>query len=184
MFAGHFGVAAAVKSNTPEVPIWALLVSTQLYDIVFIPLQAAGIESLEGTGYGNAWIQAFYSHSLIGSLMLAIAVGLLGSWRWGRRGGLALALVTFSHWILDLIVHRPDLPVWPGNVGNLPLMGLGLWTYPTASLIVEVCLLTVGAVMYNRYTWRKNGPLHRARGIVAGAAMTVFLFGTLLVSLL
>lgn len=184
MFSGHFGVAAAVKAKAPELPLWALIVSTQLYDIVFIPLQAAGIESLEGQGYGNAWIQAFYSHSLVSALVLAIAVGLLAARYWGRKGGIILALVTFSHWILDLIVHRPDLPVFPGNAGSLPLMGLGLWTNPVASLILEASLLAVGALMYSRYAWRKAGPHHRVRGAIAGAAMTVFLAGSLLISLL
>lgn len=184
MFAGHFGIAAAVKAKAPEIPLWALLVSTQLYDIVFIPLQAAGIESIEGTGYGKAWIQAFYSHSLASALVLALAVGLLAAFRWGRKGATVLAAVTFSHWILDVIVHRPDLPIFPGNAGSFPLIGFGLWTHPTASLIVEASLLAVGAFLYSQYAWRKAGPLHRIRGIAAGAAMSIFLAGSLLISLL
>lgn len=184
MFAGHFGIAAAVKAKAPELPLWTLLVSTQLYDLVFVPLQAAGIESIEGTGYGKALIQAFYSHSLVSALVLAIAAGLLAARRWGRKGGVTLAVVAFSHWILDVIVHRPDLPIFPGNAGSFPLMGFGLWTYPTTSLIVETSFLVVGALLYSQYAWRKAGPHHRVRGIAAGAAMAVFLAGSLLVSFL
>lgn len=181
MFAGHFGVAAAVKARVPHVPLWALMVSTQLYDIVFIPLQALKVETIAGTGYGNALIQAFYSHSLIGALALALLAGWLAARRWGRTGGAVIAAVTCSHWLLDLLVHRPDLPLLPGNAGQLPLMGFGLWQYPTASLIVECSILAAGALLYFRYAWNTAGPHKRARGVAAGTAMAVFLAASLAV---
>ena len=59
-----------------------------------------------------------------------------------------IAGVVFSHWILDLIVHRPDLPILPGNFGNLPLLGFGLWQYPTVSAIVELTLVIGGIWFY------------------------------------
>ena len=83
MFAGHFGVAAAVKSKTPELPLWSLIVSSQLLDIAYIPFSLAGIERMEPVGdggYGNVMIYAFYSHSLVGALLLALlAAGLAGN---------------------------------------------------------------------------------------------------------
>jgi hypothetical protein len=58
--------------------------------------------------------------------------------------------VVFSHWLLDLLVHRPDLPILPGNAGNLPLLGFGLWEYPVVSAIIEFILIFAGAYLYYR----------------------------------
>ncbi len=72
MFAGHFGVAAAIKSKTPELPLWSLIVSSQLLDLAYIPFSLAGIERMEpvnGGGYGNMIIYAFYTHSLVGAFI-------------------------------------------------------------------------------------------------------------------
>ncbi len=88
MFAGHFGVAAAVKSKAPELPLWSLIVSSQLLDIAYIPFSLAGIERMEPVGdggYGNMMIYAFYTHSLVGALLLALlAAGFAGKF-WGKE---------------------------------------------------------------------------------------------------
>ena len=62
----------------------------------------------------------------------------------GSTAGLLLGAVAFSHWVLDLIVHRGDMPILPGNAGNLPLLGFGLWRVPVASILLEVTLLLLG----------------------------------------
>lgn len=69
---------------------------------------------------------------------------------WGRRVGVVLGAVVFSHWLLDLLVHRTDMPILPGNAGNLPRLGFGLWAYPAVSIALELALVVVGAVLY----WR------------------------------
>jgi len=154
MFAGHFALAAAVKSRTPQVPLWALMLSTQLLDVAFVPFLLTGketIETVEGAeGYGSSLIHADYTHSLVGALVLALLAGWLAGRRWGRKAGAIIAAVTMSHWVLDLVVHREDLPLLPGNAGDLPLLGLGLWQWPTASIVVELLLIVVGAAMYAR----------------------------------
>jgi membrane-bound metal-dependent hydrolase YbcI (DUF457 family) len=178
MFAGHFGVAAAVKSKTPELPLWSLIVSSQLLDIAFIPFSLAGIEKIEPLGdggYGNVMIYAFYTHSLVGSLLLAvIAAGLAGRF-WGKKSGIVTGAVVFSHWILDLIVHRPDIPILPGNIGNLPLLGLSLWEFIPASMLIELLLITVGSLFYFRYILKKTTPESKRKSIAAGCAMSAFL---------
>ncbi|WP_246294153.1 permease [Paenibacillus planticolens] len=158
VFAGHFGIAAAMKARAPEVPLWALIVGTQLYDVLFLPLSALSLESLEGEGYGGAFITAFYSHSLVSAIVIALLAALLAGIRWGTRTGVILGLVTFSHWLLDWIVHRQDLPVLPGNLGNLPLMGLGLWTIPAASLALEIAILATGIWLYFLVCLEENRP--------------------------
>ncbi len=151
MFAGHFGLAAAVKSKQPTVPLWALMLSTQLLDVFFVPLFLLNIETIDpigAGGYGEGIIHANYTHSLVGALLIALVAGLL-AWRfWGRNGGMVIALVVFSHWLLDLLVHRADLPILPGNVGNLPLLGFGLWAYPIVSIALEGALIVGGAILY------------------------------------
>lgn len=180
MFAGHFGVAAVVKAKFPELPLWSLIVGTQLYDIIYLALDAAGLESITGEGYGQAVIYAPYSHSLLMALIVAgLAVWASGK-RWGRSNGLVLGAVIFSHWLLDLLLHRPDLPVLPGNWGSLPLMGLGLWNAPLASLIVEGILLGAGAILYARYEMKHARATKRWLGVLRSVVMALFLAGTLL----
>jgi hypothetical protein len=59
-----------------------------------------------------------------------------------------VGLVAFSHWLLDLVTHRHDMPFLPGNLGNLPRLGFGLWQFKTASMLVELALLLLGSWAY------------------------------------
>jgi len=156
MVAGHFGLAAGVKKIAPRLPLWSLLLATFFLDVAFVFFAAGGLEKIipvepaHPDAYGGSLIQAYYSHSFVGALLISALAGLFAGWRWGRRGGYVIAGVVFSHWILDLIVHRPDLPILPGNFGNLPLLGFGLWEYPAASAIVEFLLVIGGIWFYYR----------------------------------
>jgi membrane-bound metal-dependent hydrolase YbcI (DUF457 family) len=153
MIAGHFGLAAGVKRVEPRAPLWALMLATAWLDVLFVPLYLAGVETIQpvpGTsgGYGNVIIHADYTHSLVGAAMLAVLFGAVAAGPWGRRVGLVLGAVVFSHWLLDLIVHRGDLPILPGDAGNLPRLGFGLWSVPAASILVELALVIGGAYLY------------------------------------
>jgi hypothetical protein len=155
MTSGHFGLAAVVKSSEPKVPLWALMFSTYLLDFIFILLTAFGIESFAPLdpahpAYGQVMIHAYYSHSLLGAAIIAIIAGMVARWSWGKRAGLIIGGMVFSHWLLDLIVHRPDLPILPGNFGNLPLLGFGLWQLPITAALVELALALGGAYLYYR----------------------------------
>src|SRR5262245_927095 len=119
MIAGHFGFAAAIKASERQAPLWALMLASQWLDVVFAPLVGAGLEGLSpvpGThgGYGQVVIRADYTHSVVGALGLAALFGLGAAAWWGRRTGGVLGAVVFSHWLLDLIVHRGDMPILPG----------------------------------------------------------------------
>jgi hypothetical protein len=155
MIAGHFGFAAGMKDREPSAPLWALMLATVWLDIVFGPLYAIGIEHIDpvagtGGGYGNGIIHADYTHSLVGAALLALLFGVVAARPWGRRIGTVLGAVVFSHWVLDLVVHRADMPLLPGNAGGLPLLGFGLWRMRAASAGVELVLVGVGSVLY----WR------------------------------
>jgi hypothetical protein len=158
VIAGHFGFAAMVKSRVPRAPLWALMLGTVWLDVLFLPLFVLGVETIVpasgGTGpakgYGEGIIYADYTHSLLGALVLSAAFGALIAWRWGRVAGLASGAVAFSHWVLDLPMHRHDMPLLPANLGDLPRLGLGLWRWPTASALLELAFVLVGTFLY----WR------------------------------
>ena len=168
MITGHFGLAAGSKTAEPRAPLWALMVATMWLDIIFVPLVVLGVETIEtpaGGGYGSSVIHADYTHSLLGALVLSAALTGLASLRWDRRVALLLGAVAFSHWILDLVVHRADLPLLPGNAGHLPLLGFGLWKVPVVSVLVEAALLVGGTYAYWRTARRYAGQGER-RGTV------------------
>jgi len=176
VIAGHFGLAAVVKARQPRVPLWALMLATQWLDVVFVPLYLAHVEGLvpvAGTagGYGNAVIHADYTHSLVGAVVLAVLFALPALWRWGRRSALVLGAVVFSHWVLDLLVHRHDMPLLPGAPAGFPSVGLGLWRHPGAAAIAELALVLWGTYSYGRAAIATTGA--RARARVATAALLV-----------
>jgi hypothetical protein len=182
LIAGHFGFAAGVKAAERPVPLWSLMLATAWLDVVFVPLYLGGIETIEvapdaAGSYGGGIIHANYTHSLIGAAVLSIVYGAAFGWRWGRRTGIVLGLVAFSHWILDLIVHRPDLPILPGGGGGLPDFGFGLWRNPMASAGLELAIVVVGAVLYWRAALQVTaaaGGAKRGRANLAGAMVLIF----------
>lgn len=172
MIAGHFGFAAIVKSRERRTPLWALMLATVWLDIIFVPLFLTHIETIEpvpGThgGYGAGIIHANYTHSLLGALLLSAILGAAFLWRWNRRSCIVVALVAFSHWVLDLFVHRADMPILPGNaihltVGNAVVeLGFGLWRFPWAVAAAECALVVAGAWLY----WRTARSVTIAAGV-------------------
>jgi len=181
MIAGHFGFAALIKAREPEVPLWSLMLATVWLDIVFVPLYIAGVESIEavpGThgGYGAGIIHADYTHSLLGALLLSSIFGLAARLSWGRRCGVVLGAAVFSHWLLDLIVHRGDMPILPGNVATLTKLGFGLWQWPAAAITTELVFVIAGAFFYwraARTAVRAVGGASRVRANVVAALVLI-----------
>ena len=164
MIAGHFGFAAMVKARERTTPLWALMLATVWLDIVFVPLLVAHVESVQTVrthpAYGGAIIHAELTHSFLGMLVLSAALGVAFLPKWGRRVATVIGLVAASHWFLDLVVHRPDMPILPENFGHLPLLGFGLWTRPPLSALLELLLVLAGAVLY----WRAARDVSRQAG--------------------
>lgn len=183
MFAGHFGLAAGIKAKAPEVPLWALMLGTQLLDVVFVPLLLTGVETMDeehGNGYGELIIHAEYSHSLLGAIILSLLAGLLARKKWGKRAGGIIGAVVFSHWILDLVVHRADMPILPGNLGDLPLLGLGAWKFESLAIGLELLLLIVGFTMYSRALLSRTSDKKKSSAILASAVMGFLLVFSLI----
>ena len=188
MIAGHFGFAALVKGQVKQAPLWALMLATVWIDIVFIPLFLMNAETLVPAPglrgrYGENIIHADYTHSLLGAILLAGLLGALCAIPWGQVCGVTVSVVSFSHWMLDLLVHRQDLPLLPGNAGNLPRLGFGLWRMPEVAVILEALLVAAGAWAY----WRAASGVCRASGqslARAGlAAGMIFVCGNLVLIL-
>ncbi len=153
---GHLGVALAAKPLAPKAPLWALLAASEALDLLCFGFVAIGAEH---TGVSQADITRGirvlapglipWSHGLLMSLVWSLAaagIGYLVVRDWRASG--MLGLVVFSHWLLDLIVHLPDLPLF---LEGSPKLGLGLWgTGPGLVLsgILEVALIAGGTAIY------------------------------------
>ncbi|BDH63045.1 hypothetical protein MTP04_31750 [Lysinibacillus sp. PLM2] len=88
-----------------------------------------------------------------------------------------LGLVIFSHWLLDLIVHVPNLPILPGNIGNLPYLGFGLWQYPKACIVLEALIVLIGIIFYVRHLYLSSRKTWSSHVLIKSGLMVVFLVG-------
>ena len=159
MFAGHLATALVAKRAEPRAPLGAYVAAAYGLDLLWPVLVLVGVERMR-IDPGNTAFTALafdhypWSHSLLLAGVWGLLAGLLAA-RLTRntRAGVCLGIVVVSHWVLDLIVHRPDLPLWPGG----PKVGLGLWNSVPGTLVVEG-LLFVGAVaIYSRATAPRDG---------------------------
>jgi hypothetical protein len=154
MFTGHYSFSFAGKSVDKRIPLWTLFLAVQWIDVMWSIFVLLGIEKVRivpGITASNALDLYYmpYTHSLLGVLCwsaLAYVVCQMAPGLRGVRTGLILAAAVFSHWILDLIVHRPDLALYD-SVGK---MGFGLWNYRAAAFALEMAVLFGGAVMLYR----------------------------------
>jgi membrane-bound metal-dependent hydrolase YbcI (DUF457 family) len=152
-------VAKVAKRLAPKVSLGFLLLAPLLLDALWPLFLATGLESVR-IDPGNTVVTPLdlhdypYSHSLITSVgwSLAMAIG-YRIVRPDRRGALVLAAGVFSHWILDFVTHRPDMPLYPG--GSL-LVGLGLWNSLPGTLVVETAMFVAGVAIYSRTTRARN----------------------------
>lgn len=156
MFIGHFAVALAAKRAVPVVSLGTLFLAAQFLDLLWPTLLLLGLEQVViAPGITTVTPLDFthypWSHSL---LMVAGWSVLLGAAHYALKGSVRAALVigllVLSHWLLDLLVHRPDLPLTPA--ADSPLLGLGLWFSLPATVVVELSLFALGAALYLRAT--------------------------------
>ena len=156
MFLGHFGLAFASKKMVPAVSLAMLFVAAQLADLLWPILLLAGVERveiLEGITVVTPldFVSYPWSHSLV--MLIAWGVALGFGYRIVRGGGWrafgVLAALVVSHWVLDVVMHRPDKPLAPGGTR---LLGLGLWDSLPGSIAIELLFFGVGVAIYLRVT--------------------------------
>lgn len=144
MFIGHYGLGFMVKKKIKDIPLWLLFLSVQLMDIVAFILVFFGIEKAAYRNSDNPFftnnLDLPYSHSLMGALLLSAIMYCVLVIAKRKSWALIAALCVLSHWVIDLIVHTPDLSIFFGY-GKI---GLGLWNYPYLSFGLEIILVLVG----------------------------------------
>jgi len=156
MFVGHYAACLALKKYEKRASLGVLFLAVQFVDILFFPFVLLGIERVnivenytQSTHFELEYMP--YTHSLVGSLLWAIAAYALFRWVIVKKKAVALvvALAVFSHWVLDLIVHTPDLPLWSDSS---PKLGFGLWNNAIATYTLEAVLLVTALWLYLKST--------------------------------
>ena len=158
MFIGHIGLALAAKKVAPKPSLGTLTLAAQLVDGVWPVFLLLGWEQVQIVPGITAvtpllFVSYPYTHSLAAGLVWGALLG--GSYyalRRDRNGALWLIALVLSHWVLDFISHRPDMPLWPGG----PRVGLGLWYSVPATLVAEFGLFGSGVWLYTRMTRPRN----------------------------
>jgi hypothetical protein len=186
MFIGHFALGYAAKRWAPTLSLAVLFAAAIFADLLWPVLVALGIEHVRIVPGITAstpleFISYPYSHSLLTLMLLGAFFG----WVFTRRAnassaprapiapGIILMLLAVSHWVLDVVTHIPDMPLYPGG----PKFGLGLWNSVAGTVVVETVLFAVGVWMYARTTKARDGI-----GRWAFVGITAFLFAGFVVN--
>jgi hypothetical protein len=159
MFIGHFGVGLAAKKLTPRTSLGTLFFAAQFLDLIWPIFLLLGLEHVRIVpGITRMSPFDFYDYPISHSLITAVGWSLLvgGIYYVFRRRFVAagvVGLAVLSHWVLDVLVHRPDLPLWPGG----PRVGLGLWNHWVAEIAIEVAIFAAGIWMYSTVSRARDG---------------------------
>jgi len=159
MFIGHYAVALAAKKAVPRTSLGTLFMASQFVDLLWPALLLLGLEHVRIDPGNTAFTPLdFYdypiTHSLAGAALWSLLLG--GLYRVIRKdvkGAIVVGGVVFSHWILDFVTHRPDLPLWFTGDARV---GAGLWNSVPWTVIVEVGMFALGIAVYLGTTRRKD----------------------------
>lgn len=159
MFIGHFAVGLAAKKVNPQIKLGTLFLASQLIDLIWPLFLILGIEHVR-VDPGNTVVTPLdfyhypFTHSLLGVIIWAVIMGLIFYFiKRSIRSSVLVGILVISHWLLDLISHRPDLALAPGS--DL-FFGLGLWNYFYVSLILEIAFFVLGMTLYLKVTKTKD----------------------------
>jgi hypothetical protein len=158
MFIGHYGVGLAAKKPAKSISLGTLFLAAQWLDLIWPILVLLNIEHVVIES-GNTQLTPLdftyypFSHSLVFVLGWSIVLGVVYYFiKKNKRNALIVGLLVLSHWVLDLLVHKPDLPLIPGG----PFVGLGLWNIPLIAVILEFLIYIGGIVLYVNTTTAKD----------------------------
>jgi hypothetical protein len=158
VFVGHYGPSFAAKAAKNSIPLWVLFIAVQLLDVFWGIFVLLGIEKVRITPGITATnpLDLYcmpYTHSLLGAMLWSVAAA-IAYYVFRKADGLSAATLVgaavFSHWVLDWLVHRPDLPVYDNSLK----VGLGLWNYPAFAFLLEIAVLFGGMYLYMKTTTR------------------------------
>jgi len=153
MFIGHFALGLASKKIDKRPPLAVMFIAVQFLDLLWPVFVLFGIETFQ-IEVGNTMMTPLnftsypYSHSLLASLVWGFLFGLTFYLiTKNRKGSLLLFGLVFSHWVLDFLTHRTDLPLSPFSDIKV---GLGLWNFPIIESVFEIGLFVAGVALYYR----------------------------------
>jgi hypothetical protein len=173
VFIGHAAVGFASKAAAPRASLGWLLAAPFLLDFLWPVFVLLGIEQTTiergPTPFLNFAFDSYpWSHSLAMAVVWAVLYGAFAHFFTQQAAvGVVAGLGVVSHWICDAIVHRPDLPLWPGS---MVYVGMGLWNSVPLTLAVELSMFAAGVWLYTRATRPRDGS-----GRWALAALVAFL---------
>jgi len=150
MFIGHYALGLAAKRIAPRTSLGTLVLAPSLADLLWPVFLLLGWERVRVTGGANPFLALTFdaypvSHSLLALLGWGILLALLYWWRTGdARAATIVGLLVVSHWVLDVVTHVPDMPLYPGG----PKVGLGLWNSVTGTVLIEGAMFVAGAWVY------------------------------------
>jgi hypothetical protein len=184
MFIGHYGPAFGAKAAVQRVPLWVYFLAVQWLDVWWSIFVFTGIEKVKIVpGFMQASSLDLYympyTRGLFGALALSTILGAIVAMFFRRQRGvvfITVALAAFSHWILDLVVHAPDLWIY-----DSVKLGFGLWRWLWISLPLELIVLFVGAWLYTSYVpARRGGNIWLWISVIAMAGVEIYaVFGPL-----
>jgi membrane-bound metal-dependent hydrolase YbcI (DUF457 family) len=154
MFIGHDAIGLASKRLAPRTSLGWLIAAPLLLDLIWPIFLLLGIERVEiRRGITRLSPLNFthypWSHSLAMCVVWAIVfAGVYAAITRYMRGAVVLFAGVMSHWVLDWVTHRPDLPLYPGG----PKVGLGLWNYPIPALGIEAAMFAIALLIYRDIT--------------------------------
>jgi membrane-bound metal-dependent hydrolase YbcI (DUF457 family) len=173
MFIGHFGVGFGAKKIDTKPSLGTFFLAAQFADLLWPFLLILGIEKVEikpGISAMNPldFVHYPFTHSLLFIIIWGVLFGAVYFFfKKNIKSAILLGVLVVSHWVLDLIVHIPDLPLFPGSAVKV---GFGLWNSIAATVIVEGLIFIVGIYFYLRSTKAKN-----KKGVFALWSLVVFL---------
>ncbi|MCW8141050.1 MAG: hypothetical protein KIT58_19280 [Planctomycetota bacterium] len=141
MLVGHYAPALLLRRAAPDAPLWALFLAVQALDLGFFALAAVGLEAARVVPGGRPVFEVthgVYTHSLPAAVTLGLLCAVAGALARRPAVGAALGAAVASHWLADLVVHVPDLPL---GFTQKPAVGLGLWRLPVIPWALELALL-------------------------------------------
>jgi len=151
MFVGHLALGFAAKRVTPRVSLAVLLTASQVADVLWPVFLALGLEQVRIDPGNTAFtpldfVRYPWSHSLVMLVVWGIVFGAIYRMATGHDGRvfIVLAALVVSHWLLDWITHRPDMPIYPGGA----TYGLGMWNSVVVTMIVEGAMFAAGLWIY------------------------------------
>ena len=182
MFMGHYGPAVWDTQRGKGdvlVPLWVGFLAVQFIDVIWAVLTILGIEGGVRMTGNEPLSNIPYSHSLVTALIWSALGGLLLRVfcpKSGAKGFWVIFALVFSHWIFDLIVHRPDLPLWPGSPVEL---GFGVWNWPILAFVLEIGLLLAAFLYWLRVTTGPKSSVIALSGLFLFMVAIQFVFITL-----